>query len=134
MMNHGLAKILSFLSGPLVLITMAVFWMGADEKDYSECIKKYAFSWGTACTNCPPNSDTYRVLLKNNCTETVDVKCAVQEKDKRWRTFQFLKIAGNDTIVAYACQGVGKHLVWAKKTGDASNTFPTDEEINAQFK
>jgi hypothetical protein len=43
-------------------------------------------------------------------------------------------MAPKDTMIAYACEGTGKYLYWARKADDTSIFFPTDEAINEQFK
>ena len=133
-------------AGKWIILFLVIAGMGAimsfhsfrggnpDEKDYSKCLKKYNSEWGEPCTQCTSFNNSYRVSLRNTCTETIDVKCAVQESDKRWKTFIKLSMAGGDTMVAYACNGLGKYMVWARKSGDRINEFPSDEEINAQNK
>jgi D-lyxose ketol-isomerase len=74
-----------------------------------------------------------KINLKNVCTETLDVKIAVQEKSMRWRTYNQLNMAPGDTISAYACEGTGKYMFWAKKTGDNTILFPSDQEIDIEF-
>lgn len=105
-----------------------------EEKDYSECLKKYSSKWGEKCLQCSnyvPNS--YTVYYRNTCTETLDVKCAVQESNKQWRFFLRNDIAPNDSVVVYACDGTGKSLYWARKAGDKRTSFPTDKEINDEY-
>ena len=119
-----------FSAGILVFSFLA---LSATQKDYSECIKKYNSVWGEPCVQCTEFRNSYRVSLRNTCAETLDVKCAVRENDNRWRTFIKLDLFPKDTMTAYACNGTGKYMVWAKRAGDKMNEFPTDNEINAQF-
>ena len=71
------------------------------------------------------------MFLRNTCTQHLDVKVAVRDKDKRTKTFTFMNIAKNDTMTPYACNGTGKYMFWARKAGDVANAFPTEDEINA---
>lgn len=105
-----------------------------EEKDYSACLKKYSSKWGEKCLKCSnftPNS--YTVFYRNTCTDKLDVKCAVQESNKQWRFFLRKDVAPNDSVVVYACDGTGKSLYWAKKAGDPTTAFPTDQEIAEQY-
>lgn len=105
----------------------------SDEIDYKACIKKYNSAWGEECKQCTSYNNSYKVFLRNTCDEKVDVKVAVQEVDKRWKTFTHNEMAPNDTMIAYACNGKGKYLYWARKAGDKSVDFPTDAQINTEF-
>lgn len=102
------------------------------EQDLISCIKKYRSQWGRTCSACKTDEKTFTVFLKNECTQAVDIKCAVQEAEKRWRTFVRLNMLPGDSISAYACSGTGKYLYWARIAGDKSTPFPEDEEINQQ--
>lgn len=114
------------------------------DTDYSECVLKVNSKWGDPCDKCDTYvgnkrdfTETYTVYIKNECTENVDIKCCVQEKDKliAWRCFMRTGLAPNDTMVAYACKSAkGKYLKWVKKAGDNEIIFPTDEEVKAEFK
>lgn len=101
--------------------------------DYSECLKKMSSRWGEKCQQCYNFDNSYRVNLANICKDMLDVKVAVQENTKRWRTFLKSNLAPNDSISAYACVGTGKYIFWARKVGDKSVSFPTDEEINLKY-
>ena len=103
----------------------------ADE--LTDCVKKYRSEWGRTCSACKQEGNTYTVFLRNECSRTVDVKCAVQEVEKRWRTFTRLNLAVGDSMTAYACNSTGKYLYWVRKAGDKSITFPADEEINITY-
>lgn len=114
------------------------------DKDYSECVSKVDSKWGEPCDKCETYvnnkrdfSETYTVYVKNECTESVDIKCCVQEKEKitGWRCFLRNNLAPNDTLVAYACKSEkGKYLKWVRKAGDNEIIFPTDEEVKKEFK
>ena len=103
------------------------------QEDLTGCVKKYNAVWGRTCSACKQEGNTYTVFLKNECTQTVDVKCAVQETEKRWRTYTRLNLATGDTMTGYACNGSGKYLYWVRKAGDKTVTFPADEEINVTY-
>lgn len=103
------------------------------QNDITDCIKKYASKWGENCIQCYNSDNSYKVFLRNVCTEKIDVKCAVQENTKQWKTFIRTEMFPNDTMVAYACNGTGKYRCWVKKAGDKSIQFPSDGEINATY-
>jgi hypothetical protein len=122
----------------LVLFTGAFcLWSftGFQTKDWTDCLKKYDSKWGEYCENCNNQyENSYKVFLKNTCEEKLDVKCAVQENNKKWKTYSWTAMTPNDTMIAYACNGTGKYLWWARKSGDKAVKFPNDDEINAQYK
>lgn len=103
------------------------------ERDWNECVTKYDSKWGSHCKNCAMDGDTYKVMLRNTCTENIDVLCCVQEKYKNWKCYTHNNLAAQDTLYGYACQGNGKYLVWAKKVGDKQIKFPTVQEVNADY-
>jgi hypothetical protein len=103
------------------------------EQVLTECVKKYNAEWGRTCSACKQEMNTYTVFLRNDCNHVVDIKCAVQEAEKRWRTFTRLSVAPKDTMLAYACHGTGKYLYWVRKSNDKTVVFPTDEEINNTY-
>ncbi len=114
------------------------------DTDYTECITKINSKWGEPCEKCETYvgnkrdfSETYTIYLKNECTEKVDIKCCVQEKDKNtgWRCFYRPNLAPKDTLVVYACKSAkGKYLKWVRKAGDNEIILPTDEEVKKDFK
>jgi hypothetical protein len=107
----------------------------SQEKDYTTSLKKYTSKRGARCIKCSnytPNS--YTAVYRNVSTENIDAKFAVQEANKEWRTFLRPNIAPKDTVAVYACDGTGKSLFWARKAGDTSTEFPTDAEINKEYK
>lgn len=103
------------------------------EDKYAECLKKSSSSWGSNCGSCYNSAKSYRINLKNTCSEKLDVKVAVQERSMKWKTFNQINLAPGDTITAYACEGTGKYVFWTRKAGDNNIVFPTDTEIEAQF-
>lgn len=112
----------------------ASFKLKNENDDLNKCLVKYKSEWSKPCTQCSDYQKSYRVYFRNECTAKLDVKCAAQESDKRWKTFTKLEMMPNDTIVAYACKGAGKYLYWVRNSGDATVQFPSDEEINEQYK
>ena len=104
--------------------------------EFADCIVKYRSKWGEGnCTKCTTGTaDTYVVYVKNTCNQKLDVVLAVQEESKLWNRTQWLGIAPNDTIRVYACKGTGKFLKWARKAGDNGYPFPSQQEINEQYK
>ncbi|MFM7015590.1 MAG: hypothetical protein ACKOX3_04610 [Bacteroidota bacterium] len=102
------------------------------EDNLAKYVLKYNSEWGKTCLQCMESKGTYRIYLKNTYNDKLDLKVGVQEKDLRWRIFQRLNFAPNDTMVAYACKGTGKYMVWAKLSSDTSTELPTDAVINAQ--
>jgi hypothetical protein len=103
------------------------------QEDLSACLQKSSSVWGSVCGSCYSYSRSYRVNLKNVCSETLDIKVAVQEKSMRWRTYNQINMAPGDSISAYACEGTGKYMFWAKKSGDNSILFPSDQQIDQEF-
>lgn len=122
------------LSGVLLLtVLLCVISISKSEDNVNACLVKYRSEWYKPCSQCLDYSKSYRAYFKNTCKEQLDVKVAAQETDKRWRTFSRLNMAPGDSIVAYACKGTGKHMMWVRKAGDQVIVFPTDEEINQQY-
>ncbi|MBL7929186.1 MAG: hypothetical protein JNL47_06910 [Bacteroidia bacterium] len=99
------------------------------EKDYSDCLTKVHSAWSTTCSQCTSIENTYRIYLKNTCTETVESKVCVREKVNRWRIFHFRSIAPGDSVSAYACEGTGKYMHITRKAGDMNVVLPDDNEI-----
>lgn len=104
------------------------------DKDWNACVQKVNSAWGGGCLNYGYTPDKYSVDLTNNCDEKVDLMCCVQKENGRWRCFYRLDMSQNDTLNAYACQGTGKFLKWVRPAGDNSILFPTNEEVNTQYK
>jgi hypothetical protein len=102
-------------------------------QESNECLKKSSSEWGSNCGACYNSSKSYRVNLKNVCTENIDVKVAVQEKTMRWRTFNQNNLAPGDSISAYACEGTGKYIFFTRKAGDKTIIFHTDDEVEKDY-
>lgn len=101
--------------------------------EIAECIKKYKSEWGNDCAGCSSKRDTYIVFLKNVCDLGLDIKIAVQNKNKTWKIFEKENFMGEDTLVVFSCEGTGKYLKWAKKAGDREVVFPSNMEIGKQY-
>ncbi len=114
-----------------LLLTVVNTLRGDDELNH--CLVKYKSEWGKSCTQCQEWSKSYRVYFKNTCDKKLDVKCAVQETDKRWRTFTKYNLLPQDTLVGYACKGTGKYMLWPREAGDNMVVFPGDDEINEKY-
>lgn len=120
------------------ILLIIVFILGnsaqpQEENALSHCVEKYRHEWSKPCAQCTDSKKSYRVYFRNICDEKLDVKCAAQETDKRWRTFTRLAFVPGDSMVAYACNGNGKYLYWVRKAGDLALPLPTDEEINLLY-
>ena len=127
------------------LVAIAGFLFSFSNKaiieDTNSCIKKVGSEWGAVCEDCVnykgykrDYSETYTVYLQNTCSDKIEVKCCVQEADKTWRCFPEKVLNPNDTITGFACRGSGKYLYWTRKAGDREIVFPTDQEVNQQYK
>jgi hypothetical protein len=115
----------------ILLISTTLF----GQEDLADNIKKYGSAWGAYCKPCGDlSSKSYTVKLRNIGKEKLDVKVAVQESNKSWKVFNYTGMAPNDSMIAYACQGTGKYLKWARKAGDTNTTFPSDKQINDDYK
>lgn len=120
-------KVLQFI---FCMLPGFLFSQSDSMPDYSECLKKSSSAWGSKCSQCMNFENSYRVNLQNICKDVIDVKVAVQETTRKWRTFLKSNVAPGDSVSSYACVGTGKYIFWARKASDKSVFFPTDEEIN----
>jgi hypothetical protein len=98
------------------------------------CIVKVNAEWAVPVGSCMNAHNSYKAYFVNTCSNTVDIKLAVQEKSMRWKTFNHLSIAPGDTVAGYACDGTGKYVTWFRPTGNKTIIFPTDDEINRDYK
>jgi len=98
------------------------------------CILKVNSEWSIPVGNCINSNNTYKAYFVNQCGKPVDIKLAIQEKSNRWRVFNHLNIAPGDTVSGYACDGTGKFVNWSRPSGNKSIVFPTDDEINRDYK
>jgi len=97
---------------------------------YSKCLTKYNFEWDKT-RSC---RSRYLVRFQNVCSENLDVKVAVQDKYKGWMSFTKYPLAPGQLISGDACNGTGKYLYWVRKAGDTTTIFPSDNEINLEYK
>lgn len=102
--------------------------------EWNDCLTKYASAWGEDCLKCQFKKDTYKVKLKNTCTDALDVVVCVQESNKTWKYFAFNGVAPKDSVIGYACVGTGKYLKFVRKAGNKEIILPTAEQVNAQYK
>jgi len=102
--------------------------------NWNDCLEKYNSAWGEDCLKCQYKKDTYKVKLKNTCTDALDVVVCVQESNKTWKYFAFNGVAPRDSVIGYACVGTGKYLKFVRKAGNKEIILPTAEQVNAQYK
>lgn len=114
-------------------ICLYAFQPVQEDDNLQNCLEKYRSEWSRYCSQCSDYSKSYRAYFRNVCRDTLDVKVAAQETDKRWRSFTRLALPPGDSLVAYACKGTGKYLYWVRKPGAAQFVFPDDEAINQQY-
>lgn len=103
------------------------------QKDYSDCVTKVDSKWGGQCLNYGFSELKYTVNLVNTCNEKLDLMCAVQRDNERWRVFYRMDMNPKDTLSAYACRGNGKYLKWVRKAGDVTVKFPSLDQVNEQY-
>ncbi|MBK9317775.1 MAG: hypothetical protein IPM91_02315 [Bacteroidetes bacterium] len=77
---------------------------------------------------------SYLVRFQNVCSENLDVKVAVQDKNKGWIAFTKYNLAPGQLISGEACNGTGKYRYYVRKVGDSTTIFPSDNEINLEHK
>lgn len=127
-------KTKTFILCTAIIAVFAFGFVAKQNVDYAEFVKKHASYWGSKGTQCGDYTpDSFTIVLKNTSKDAVDIKIAVQEKNKKWRCFNHESVAFNDTVIGYACAGNGKYLKWVKKAGDRTTDFPTDLEVNEQY-
>ncbi len=123
-------------------LTLATFLLiaaagKAQDQAYADCVLKTSSTWGAPCEHCQHYVDgykrdfsgTYQLELKNTCNEVIEVKVAVQEKNGTWRTFPVRALGANEAMNAFACEGSGKYLYWARRANDHEIILPTDRDI-----
>ncbi len=114
----------------------------AQDMDANDCIIKARSAWGQPCEKCEDYkegykrdfSGTYQIDLQNTCTQLVELKVAMQEKNGTWRTFPVKALAPNETMTAFACQGTGKYLYWVRRVNDTEIVLPSDQEILTEYR
>ena len=126
----------------LLALILVAFMAGAQDQSYADCVVKTNSRWGAPCENCEKyregykrdNSGTYQIELRNACSETIEVKVAVQEKNGIWRTFPIKVLGPEETMEAYACEGSGKYLYWVRRLDDTEIVLPSDQEILSEYR
>ncbi|MFN5324384.1 MAG: hypothetical protein ACK5C5_05660 [Bacteroidota bacterium] len=104
------------------------------QENKPNCISKVKSEWGENCSGCQNSTNSYRAFFVNTCDKSMDVKIAIQEKSLRWKTYTMMNVAPQDTISGYACEGTGKFMSWHRRVGDKGSLFPSDDEINRDYK
>ncbi len=128
---------LSLLAGCLLALSM-----NAQDQSYADCVTKVNSSWGKPCEKCEAYTEVfkrdysgvYQIELKNTCSEQIEVKVAMQEKTGKWRTFPIRALAAGETMMAFACNGTGKYLYWARRLQDTEIVLPSDHEILVEYR
>jgi hypothetical protein len=124
------------------ITSLATLVTYGQDQNYSDCVVKTSSRWGAVCEKCEQYkeqfkrdfSGTYQIDLTNTCSETVEVKVAVQEKNGTWRTFPVKVLKGQEKMTAFACQGSGKYLYWVRKLNDTEIVLPSDQEILTDYR
>lgn len=106
-------------------------WSQTSEEN---CIVKVKYEWSVPVGSCMISNNSYKAYFVNQCQQTLDIKLAIQEKSMRWKTFNHLSIAPGDTVVGFACEGTGKYVTWHRPTGNKTIIFPSDDQINRDYK
>lgn len=124
---------------PLVL---AFGTLSASSQDSADCLVKTSSKWGAPCDKCEQYTEgykrdfsgTYQLQLKNVCSDVIELKLAVQEKNGEWRTFPVRALAPDETLDGFACQGTGKYVYWARRANDQEILLPSDREILSEYR
>jgi hypothetical protein len=133
-------KTLTLLATALASLTgLAAF---GQDQDAADCVVKTSSRWGATCEKCEMYKDlykrdysgTYQIELTNTCSEAVEVKVAVQEKNGVWRTFPVKMLKPTEKMQAFACQGSGKYLYWVRRLNDTEIVLPSDQEILTEYR
>ncbi len=111
-------------------------------QDYNACVQKISSEWGEDCEKCEYYTEgykrsyqqTYRATFQNVCGDKIELKVAMQEQDKTWRTFPVKVLDPEQTFTAYACKGSGKYMFWVRKLDDREIVLPTDKQIITQYR
>lgn len=128
----------------LTLIALLSLGLAAHAQDqsYADCLVKTASRWGAPCEHCFNYTDgykrdfsgTYQLDLRNACSDLIEVKVAVQEKNGTWRTFPVKALGPSETMSAYACEGSGKYMYWVRRANDSEIVLPSDREIITEYR
>jgi len=131
-MNHR-----SFLLG----VGLSTTLIAAKAQNANDCVMKVASTWGQPCEKCESykegykrdHSGNYQIELENTCRDLIEVKVAMQEKNGTWRTFPVKALMPQEKMTAFACQGSGKYLYWARRVNDTEVLLPSDHEILTSY-
>lgn len=112
------------------------------DQDYASCVVKTSSRWGAVCEKCEMYTErykrdyagTYQIELTNTCSEAVEVKVAVQEKNGVWRTFPVKTLHPTEKMDAFACQGSGRYLYWVRRLNDTEIVLPSDQDILSEYR
>jgi hypothetical protein len=111
-------------------------------QDRTDCVVKTKGAWAEPCDKCQyykegfrrSFDETFSLELQNTCSEAVEVKTAVQEKDGHWRIFPVKVLDPQASMRAFACHGTGRYLYWVRALNDLEVLLPTDQEIVSNYK
>ncbi|MBL7952330.1 MAG: hypothetical protein JNM62_11500 [Flavobacteriales bacterium] len=126
----------------LIVLLLVAFWAGAQDQSYADCLTKVTSKWGAPCEKCQAykenfkrdHSATYQIDLQNACSDMIEVKVAMQEKNGTWRTFPIKALAPKEIMNAFACQGTGKYMYWVRRVNDTEILLPSDQEILTEYR
>ncbi len=126
----------------LIILLLAAFWAGAQDQSYADCLTKISSKWGARCEKCEIYKDnykrdfsgTYQIDLENACSDMIEVKVAMQEKNGTWRTFPIKALGPKESMNAFACQGTGKYMYWVRRVNDTEILLPSDQEILTEYR
>ena len=124
-----------------IILLLAALWAGAQDITAERCVRRTTGTWGTPCEQCQvydgfrrDHSGTFRIELENICSEPIDLKVAMEERTGTWRTFPQRTLMPGEHLEAFACQGTGRYLYWARRTDDPEIRMPTDAEILTEYR
>ena len=121
----------------LLSIPFFALWAMAQNptEDLTDNLVKVKSKWGEPCTPCNALSDTtYVAYYKSKSPKNLDVMIGVRERGGWWRLATFYGVTPADTMRVFGCKGTGKTLKWARYANDPSFKFPTQSEVNEQYK
>lgn len=124
------------------IVSLAGLTAFGQDQNYANCVVKTSSRWGDVCEKCEMYKEqfkrdyagTYQVDLQNTCSETVELKVAVQEKNGSWRTFPVKTLKAQEKMTAFACQGSGKYLYWVRRLNDTEIVLPSDQAIITEYR
>lgn len=125
-----------------LLLVLLAHTAQAQDRNYNDCVVKASSSWGKPCEKCEAYTEgykrdyrgVYQIELKNTCSETVELKVAMQEANGTWRTFPNKMLGAGQSMTAFACNGTGKYLYWVRRLNDTEIALPSDLEIVTEYR